>query len=278
MEKHSLYDCQRQFNCLIGSYNRHFAGKPRATRDLRLLEELIGQLRHLQQQVETLPDSEMTEFSNHVSQLRSHIKTQLGQFESEKIGITEAYQQATFAQRFGYLGDRINQQFAIYREHFAGQPRLSRRPQLLQRAIANLQEIHKQLSDPIFDALENQGDRATNIQLVAENLESLQRELKMIELEHEANSLSDRVASLGAAANAIIQEYNRDYAGKDRRNCDLIRLGWLCDMLREIAQQMAEISSLVTSEANSKNWEIVQQCRLVYEQEYAQIEAAKTSA
>ncbi|MBD2544624.1 hypothetical protein [Planktothricoides raciborskii] len=275
MEKHSLYDCQRQFNCLIGSYNRHFAGKPRATRDLRLLEELIDQLRHLQQQVETLPDREMT-FPT--SQLRSHIKTQLGQFEEELIAITEAYQQATFAERFGYLGDRINQQFAIYREHFAGQPRLSRRPQLLQRAIANLQEIHAQLSDPVFDVLENQGDRATNIQLVAENLESLQRELEMIELEHEANSLSDRVASLGSAANAIIQEYNRDYAGKDRRNCDLIRLGWLCDLLTEIAQQMAEISSLVTSEANRKNWEIVQQCRLVYEQEYAQIEAAKTSA
>lgn len=275
MEKHSLYDCQRQFNCLIGSYNRHFAGKPRATRDLRLLEELIDQLRHLQQQVETLPDREMT-FPT--SQLRSHIKTQQGQFEEELIAITEAYQQATFAERFGYLGDRINQQFAIYREHFAGQPRLSRRPQLLQRAIANLQEIHTQLSDPIFDVLENQGDRATNIQLVAENLESLQRELEMIELEHEANSLSDRVASLGAAANAIIQEYNRDYAGKDRRNCDLIRLGWLCDLLTEIAQQMTEISSLVTSEANRKNWEIVQQCRLVYEQEYAQIEAAQTSA
>ena len=284
MEQHSLYYCQRQYNCLIGLYNRHFAGQPRVTRDVRLLAELISQLGNLEQctdatsPVSTLPDSEAADIQNQLTQLRSRINTQVEQFNSEKVAIAAAYEEATVPEKFGYLGDRINQQFAIYREHFAGQSRLSRRPQLLQRVIANLQEIHAQLSDAEFDAVENQGDRTTNLQLVADNLEYLQKEVEAIELEHEANSVSDRIASLGDAANTIIQEYNQNYAGQNRTTRDLLRLGLLCDRLAEIAQQMAQISSFVTSEGNTKNLEIVQHCQLVYEQEYGQIEAAQASA
>ncbi|MFB2975787.1 hypothetical protein [Microseira sp. BLCC-F43] len=138
-----------------------------------------------------------------------------------------------------------------------------------------MEEIRDELSDPAFDALEDGGARATNLQLVAENLNSLRRELGMIELEHQASSLSERIASLGAAANTIIQEYNLYYAGQERTTRDLPRLGLMCDQLAELALQMGEVSSLVNSQANARNLEIVQGCISLYEQEYQQIAAAK---
>jgi len=269
---------QREFYSIVARYNRHFAGKTRATRDLRQLDELIAHLRNLKQRGEVLQEGAETIVQEQISQLQTRIDAELALFEGERDAIAATRRSENLASQSAYLADRINEQFAIYRGHFAGQPRLSRRPGLLQRVIDNLQDIHNELSDPAFDALEDGGARATNLQLVIENLQSLRQELGMIELEHQASSVAERIASLGAAANTIIQEYNLYYAGQERTTRDLPRLGLICDQLAELALQMGEVSSLVNSQANARNLEIVQTCISLYEQEYQQIAAAKEQA
>jgi hypothetical protein len=270
-----IFFLQREFYCIVARYNRHFAGKTRPTRDLRQLDEFIRHLGNLKERAQALPEGAETIVQERISQLQTRIDAELALFEGEQEAIAATRRSENLAERSAYLGDRINEQFAIYRGHFAGQPRLSRRPGLLLRVIDNLEEIGTALSDPAFDALEDGGVRTANLELVLENLQALRRELGMIELEHQASSVAERIASLGAAANTIIQEYNLYYAGQERVTRDLARLGLLCDQLAELALQMGEVSSLVNSPANARNLEIVQACISLYEQEYPQIAATK---
>ncbi|MUG96075.1 hypothetical protein F7734_28525 [Scytonema sp. UIC 10036] len=276
-----IFALQREFYCIVARYNRHFALKTRATRDLRQLDEFIAHLLNLKERVDALWESAETIetiVQERISALQTRINADLALFEGEGEAIVATRGSQILRESTAYLADRINEQFAVYRGHFAGHPRLSRRPRLLQRAIDNLQEIHDELSDPAFDALEDGGVRATNLQLVAENLISLRREMGMVELEHQASSVAERIASLGTAANALIQEYNLYYAGQERTTRDLPRLGLICDRLAELALQMGELSSIVNSQANARNLEIVQFCLQLYEQEYQQISSAKEQA
>lgn len=278
-DRHSdrLFALQREFYCIVARYNRHFAGKTRATRDLRQLYEFIAHLRNLKARAEALREGAET-VQERIYALQTRLDAELALFEGEQEAIAATQRSENLAERAAYLADRINEQFTIYQGHFAGHPRLSRRPGLLQRVINNLEEIRDELSDPAFDALEDAGVRATNLQLVAQNLQSLHRELGMIELEHQASSVAERIASLGAAANTLIREYQLHYAAQERVTCDLARLGLLCDQLTELALQMGDVSSVVNSQANARNLEIVQFCLELYEQEYQQIAAAKAQA
>ncbi|MFB2975790.1 hypothetical protein [Microseira sp. BLCC-F43] len=104
---------QREFYSIVARYNRHFAGKTRATRDLRQLDELIAHLRNLKQRGEALQEGAETIVQEQIFQLQTRIDAELALFEGERDAIAATRRSENLAERSAYLADRINEQFAI---------------------------------------------------------------------------------------------------------------------------------------------------------------------
>lgn len=170
--------------------------------------------------------------------------------------------------------------------HLAGHPYLSRRPGLIRRILANLQDLQAEAElldagipddragiaapapapapDPPFDHTQ-----------LAQVQETLRRELDMVELSHLGASTAERIASLGAAANQDIQAYALFFAGQDRATRDLAGLAALCDRMAEIEQQMIALALRYHSNALARSLDTVQTCLDLYQQEHAQIRAVQ---
>lgn len=257
----------REANHVMGCYGRHFAGQARATRDLRTLDELAVRLRSLRDRMRALGDADRARAADRLASLDQ----QLALLEGEHANVRQARAAGTLAEQSSFLAVRINEQFALYRVHFAGQSRLSRRPGLLRRIITSLEDIRGELADAAFDALKDRSGHAGNLTLVEDNLVSLGRELSMIDLEHQGASLMERTAALGQAANTDLRAYNLYYAGQDRATRDPERLGHICDRLGEIELQLADMARRVHSDAVTRSLDAVQISLDLYQSEHEQV-------
>ncbi|WP_428267367.1 hypothetical protein [Haliangium sp.] len=265
----------RAANHLIGVYERHFAGRSRASRDARCLGELLERLLDCQHRLESLPDAATRE---RAADSLATVERQALMLEDECTHILNARQVQAPAERAALLATRINEQFALYRTHFAGQSRLSRRPRLLQRIINNLDDIQAELDDKALLELDDDGTSEANRKLVAEELPRLRRELGLIELEHQAASVTERAAALGVAANTELRAYNLYFAGQDRATREPERLLSICDRLTEIEWQFLDMIGQYHSEAITRSLDAVQVCLDLYLSEYEQILAIRSTA
>ena len=256
----------REANHIMGCYGRHFAGQPRATRDLHLLGELSERLATVHERLARLPDP--VQQARVADRLRG-MGEQRALLAEEARHIRAARDAAMPSDRAAILAARIDQQLTLYRVHVASHPRLYCRPGLLRRIIANLEELQAEAADT--GALEQGSPHA----MLDVGLVSLRRELGMIELEHQGASTAERIAGLGGAANRIVQEYDLYFAGQDRVTRDLARLGHLCDRMAEIEQQMVDLALRYHSEGVARSLEVVQICLELYEHEHALIRATQ---
>lgn len=260
----------REANHIMGRYGRHFAGKPRATRDLHLLGELGERLASVRERLVRLPDP--AQQARVADRLRG-MGEQRVLLAEEQAHIRAARQAATPRDRAAILAGRIDEQLALYRVHVAGHPRLSCRPGLIRRIIANLEEIQAEAADTGAPLGHGVQDAPGQHAMLDDGLASLRRELDMIEREHQGASTAERIAGLGGAANRIVQEYDLYFAGQDRATRDLARLGHLCDRMAEVEQQMVDLALRCHSEGVARSLEMVQICLELYEHEHALIRA-----
>lgn len=256
-------------NLVFARYARHFAGKDRATRDLALLGELVEDLKQVEKRmVQLLEEQQTSDFERD----RGVVRDNLARYQAEIPLIENAQKSGTVEERASVLATLANAQFAQYRVHFAGEPRVSRRPALLMRIISSLKKIHESMVGFRDAGLEF---NEKNIGIVESRLEVYESELAEIRKVRQATPMVDIMGELGGAANKLFEEYRTAFANKPRSSVDAEKLGEICDKLGEIRRQMSEMAWAEDNEMNARNLDIVTEQLVMFEGEYEAVLRAK---
>lgn len=262
-------------NLVFARYGRHFAGKDRTTRDVALLGELVDDLKQIEKRMtQFLADQKSAEFERD----RTVVRENLAQYQKEIDLIAQAQTSGTPEQQASALATLANAQFAVYQAHFAGEPRISRRPALLMRVVSSLKKIHERMvSFRGGEASAAMDFNEKNIGIVEDRLKIYEAELAEVRKIRQATPMSDIMGELGGAANKLFDEYRKSYADKARSQVDLERLGVLCDKLSEIRRQMSDMARAEDNEMNGRNLEIVTEQLVMFEGEYEAVVQAKAA-
>jgi hypothetical protein len=259
-------------NLTFSRYMRHFASQSRETRDLELMEDMIDELTRVEKEMTAVinrtPSAE--EFRND----RSTVQQNLEMYKNELTQIRDAQTKGSPEARAERCATLANNQFELYRIHFAGQNRVTRRPQLLQRMIKSLERVQgimKTVQQSGYAPDFNQG----NIDIIEQNLQMYRSELAEIRKTKEQNRPEDIAGELGNNANQLFAEYRTNFAGKNRTTVDHRLLSSICDRLFEIYRQMRDLNRMNAGEMNAKNLEIVTDQLSMFCREYDQIVEAK---
>lgn len=251
-------------NLVFARYARHFAGRDRTTRDLALLGELADELKQIEKRMsQALASTRSPEFEKD----RQVVRENLAQYQSEIEQIDKAQKSGDPEQRASLLATLANAQFSIYQAHFAGEPRISRRPALLMRIISSLKKIRETMISYRSGGLDLEFN-AKNISIVEDRLKIYENELIEVRKVRQATSMPEIMGELGGAANKLFDEYRKNYADKPRSQVDLDRLGNICDKLAEIRRQMTEMAWAEENEMNTKNLEVVTEQLVMFEGEF----------
>lgn len=261
-------------NMTFARYGRHFAGQDRSTRDSALLGELVEDLKQIDKRMTALIDEHrVRDFDAD----RKIVRDNLERYQSEIEQIEKAQTSGTTEQQASVLATLANAQFAIYQNHFAGEPRISRRPGLLMRVISSLKKIRERMV-----ALKEGGlsieFNDKNIGIVDERLRTYDSELAEIRKLRQGTAMPDIMGELGGAANKLFEAYRKNFADKQRTQVDLELLGKICDNLGEIRRQMTDLARAEANEMNDRNLEIVTEQLTMFESEYDAVRKARAEA
>jgi hypothetical protein len=261
-------------NFVFSKYGRHFAGQSRSTRDLGLLAEMIADLDRIHGEMKTIAKgSKNTTFDTDLELVLSNKKM----YEKERAEIEKAQSEGNDEDKANRLAALANVQFAVYRTHFAGASRASRRPMLLSRVVDTLKRIMKDM-----EGLKARGFAADfhpkNMEIVSTQLGMYEKELDEIRKVRKSTSLDDLMGALGDAANKIFQEYRDGFAGKNRAQVDRQVLADICDKLGEVLRQMDELANAQDSDMNENNRAIVLDQLATFESEYEAVVTAQRKA
>ncbi|HEY8077075.1 MAG TPA: hypothetical protein VIF62_23270 [Labilithrix sp.] len=259
-------------NLVFARYMRHFAGKDRATRDLSLLGELVDELKQIDKRMtQLIEESKNTDFGRD----REVVRNNLAQYQSEIGLIEKAQANGTPEEQASVLATLANEQFSVYQAHFAGEPRVSRRPALLMRVIGALKRVRDQMK-----ALQERGlsveFNTKNLAIVEDRLRVYETELVEIRKIRQQTAMPEIMAELGGSANKLFDEYRTGFADKPRNVADVALLGRICDKLCEIRRQMSEMSWAEDNDMNTKNLDIVTEQLVMFEGEYEAVARAQT--
>ncbi len=262
---------------LVGArYRRHFAGHSRLTRDAPLLEEIRADSTRLKAEIDSAVDAGRVD-APRVAKALEALTQDLGLYTAEAERIRQAHHETLETdpkQVASALAKVANDQFALYAAHFAGQPRSSRRPALLERMIGALQGTRTRMDSLRAGGLESERN-AANIPIVEGRLAVWRKELSAIQEAKRGAALSEIVAALGAAANALFDRYQGEYAGHSRATRDLDPLGVVSDGLYDLARQMDEIDRMLGDPGNRRNLGAVLENLRMYEAEWEAIRKAR---
>lgn len=260
-------------NFVFARYGRHFAGQDRSTRDLGLLGELVEDLKQIDKRMTALlEESRSPEFERD----RQVVRENLAQYQKEIELVEKAQQSGTPEEQASVLATLANSQFAVYQAHFAGEPRVSRRPALLMRVVSSLKKIRERMVALKEGGLDVEFN-TKNIAIVEDRLGVYENELAEIRKVRQATALPEIMGELGGAANRLFDEYRESFADKPRAQADAQKLGTICDKLGEIRRQMSELAWAEDSEMNAKNLDIVTEQLVMFEGEYEAVLRAKSS-
>ena len=260
-------------NAFFGYYARHFAGQSRLTRDLGLLDDVIDALREVKDALQSLLASNGAEIAER------HLKTVEGNIEhyvSERDAILSVREAASPQELTSACAGVANAQFEAYRVHFAGRARVSRRPALIERLIANLEWALKGMNGLIAAGAEVEIN-TKNRQRVRERLDAYSREADAIRKAREDASVYDLIDSLGQEANLVMADYSNEFAGKNRATRELSKMTALLDRLVEVERQMSALGRVYENETNERNTSIVHDTLLVYSSEWQAIRDAQSN-
>ena len=258
-------------NLVFAMYRRHFAGQGRRTRDAALLDELIDQLRGIHDSLRGLLAAGTLQVAE--DNLRV-VERNIEMYVSEHEAIVGAQAEVPGEERTSMLAQRANDQFALYKEHFAGHARTSRRPQLLERTVATLDALGPQMAELVSAGVAVETNRK-NLGIVEQRVSAYRAELEQIHASRTNASVFELIDALGQAANACFESYAQGFAGKDRKTRDLAALGVLCDRLFEVERQMSAIADSFDHPMNTRNLQLVQDTLQTYGAEWGRIREAQ---
>lgn len=259
-------------NMVFHRYARHFAGQSRSSRDGSLLGDMVSELQRIHATMKTLsvanPSLETLRDDMDVVQGR------IQQFNDERREVAKAQTECSPDEAASAMAGAANTVFSQYRNCFAEQARVSRRPELLARLIDALTQIGERMkalrAQGLHDA-HNDG----NIDIVTQRLATYHSELAAIRQERQKAALPALVSELGAAANRDIDNYARHFAGQDRVSRDLGRLTAMIDRLDELERQMTRMDESAGPADNAGNLRVVRDTLTMWAGEWDAISEAQ---
>lgn len=263
----------REANLIFNRYARHFAGKSRGTRDLALLDEILGELEDVQT---SMTELSQTSASKAMADDQALVEGRLKTYRNERSAILAARSSGNEEEQSGRLAVRANEQFAVFDRQFANKSRLTRRPGLLARMILNLKEIRAEMTKLANSGL-GSDTHTKNLRIVDERLKFYENELTEIRNAREKTTINDLMKKLGGAANELFKEYGNHFANVDRKKVDVDRLSRMLDELSEIRRQMDELGRFESAEFNEKNHETVTSHMVSWANEFNFIRQAQSS-
>ena len=219
-------------------YLRNFSGYPRSTRDGQLLVELSMDLALWSDELRQSRDEEGLEGAREQSERwLEEAETQRKLYEQELRQIKKAQRAGDAEERGRRIATCANSCFDLYKHHFAGLPRSSRRPGTLGRLIQRLQELYGELQELTRSGLRG-GAHAQNLKVIEGALQRYRAEEKALRSTHEALTLEGQLQSYQDELRAVMERYNDDFAGQNRADRDLSLLVSLCERLFDLCAQL----------------------------------------
>lgn len=256
-------------------YGREFGGQPRPTRDLALLGEMIADQKRWLAAAKPVADRlQEPRLVAQVEQMAKNVEL----YTTEQAEIAKARLEQAPVDRVGVLAACANRQFALYRLHFEGKDRRSRRPALLRRMIGGLRAIQVEM-EAVRAAGVTVPVNAENIQKVADRVRHHEAELAKIEAARTNTPTPQLAGMLGDDANAWISRYRATYAGKTRDAVELEPLAEIDEGLHEVARAMDELDRERPGyPTNTKNLGVVIEQLKMMEREFVAIRSQRRRA
>lgn len=254
-------------NFVFGKYRRHFASRSRQDRDLGLLGEMVEDLKAIKADMEPLA-KRVPDYARENLEI---VSRNLEMYVTERGEIVESRGGLNNSDLANLLGGLANAQFEVYSVHFANRARTTRRPELLERIIANLENIVDQMKGMSYI---NDTTRR-NIGIVNDRLALYRDELQKVRTSQRVSNLDELVDSLRYEGNRIIDEYAAHFGGQDRATRDLQLLSNLCDRLGEVEKLMRKLARIYDHDRNNANMWLMRDALSMFEREYRAIEEAK---
>jgi hypothetical protein len=256
-------------------YARDYAGQSRLTRDVALLEEMAAEQASWHKEAAAaaakLGEARLKE---QVAQMGKHADL----YRAEVGEVRKAQAALAPADRVGALATRANRQFALWRLHFEGRPRASRRAGTLRRVVAELKDIQAAMEATRAAGITS-ATHAENIAKVADRVRHHGEELAKIEEARTNTPTAQLVGMLGDDANKLIARYREEFSGKSREGRDLNVLADLCEGMHEVARNMSAVAAdRGTDTQNARNLTVVVDHLKVMEREFTTIRKAKQAA
>jgi hypothetical protein len=185
----------------IDRYRIHYAGQPRLSCSLALMDTLIADLERVTSELKTIRSSFGTpaegtpeaQLKPQLDQNLTIVEQHLAGFKRERTLIDEAASKATPREFTTSLGAAANQIFKTWDQHFAGQNRTTRDVKLLSDMCDRLTDIAEQMT--ALDARTEEPINRRNLGLVDERLRLFESEWVEIV---KAKNAAEEQAALGA--------------------------------------------------------------------------------
>ena len=272
MTKPKLSELKERADAVYETYAANFAGKPRATRDLTLIERLASDLSGVVEDARTLMNGDRN------PAVLAFIETateNLERYQSETGQIREA-QANPHAVYGATLANRANRVFDTYRRHFAGADRTTRDRLLLHEMVLELEDLQKRIS-----ALVDQGAQTSrrDLETVTAQLQLYRDEVTNIARAQTVGTQEEVANRLAQLANAQFQLYRDHFAGKSRLSRRPALIERIISNLEEYREEMKELAADgFRSDMNQNNINIITQNLELYRSEREQILAARADA
>ncbi len=159
-------------NHCLTLYRYHYAGRARVGRSKTLLRAILGELERARSGMKDLADEGLTD-EQHKKNLEL-VHQNIDAYTHEFTHIESAHEAATVAQRVGALGEAANDRFEEYKQHFAGKPRKSCDPDLLDQILEDLYHTAEQMDQ--IDHEHGNETNARNLQIVLDRMRLYDRE------------------------------------------------------------------------------------------------------
>lgn len=257
-------------NALHAHYTVHFAGRPRATRDLVGAEVLVSEAREIARMTSELPGQGDDE-------LRTKTQERLELYETERKAVIDAHAMGLDAARAAIVGTRANLTFARYRRHFAGQDRRTRDQGLMDELIADCEALQRGAAELVV-AKAPEGLRK-DLEIITENLSLYRRERQAIIDARSSGSPDEQASALAGLANHQFKLYARHFADQSRMSRRSGLLERIVGELGAIQEAMGTLSAQGHGgETNMQNAGTVAERKAIFAKELDQLTSVQVQA
>ncbi len=274
MSRQKVEELQQKVNALSQRYDARFANKPRATRNLEELDELIEGMEDAIKEGQRLLNGD----NSLLREVLDTAKQNLERYTEERAAIARVKQEGPEVAMAANLAMWANFVFDEYHRHYAGKNRATRDIGRLEEMLAELESIQEDMLALLAkkpDLKQTKDDLA----VVESNIEMYDSELENILSARTQGSRDEQASALANAANEQFTVYNTLFAGKGRTTRRPGLLERVIKNLKGILNMMRDLNSKgYRSESNTKNISIVQQNLKTYHTELAAIQEAREDA